>query len=356
MANAREKREARRTSAQQWAKEQNSGFESTCVKLLEGFEFYKPAPGRHKIDFMPYVAGKYNKRADEGMEHFEFEYEAHRIQIADRGQLYTCRQRVFKKTCAVCDWLRKHGATADAELVKSLKATTRHLWIINDKPGETDNPLKIWDTNHYNRKQGFGEMMVEAIQGIEEYGDFWLLKGGYTVQITVVEDTFPGGKWNKVVRIDFMKRKYDYSETMIESCPCLDDCFVDPGYDSVKALLEGGVVGDDDDEPPTPPRDAPRRSVASLDDEDDDNGASTRKPSGAKANADSEDDEDSNGEEKEAFSKGDKVLYKGNECTVMKISNGTYHLEDEDGQDFRTQKVSDLSKVGAEEAPKKRTK
>ena len=69
----KEKREARRVSAREWSKKPAlGGFEATCIKPPDGFEMIKlPNEGLIKWDFMPYVCGKYNRRCDEGMDHFE---------------------------------------------------------------------------------------------------------------------------------------------------------------------------------------------------------------------------------------------------------------------------------------------
>jgi hypothetical protein len=241
-----ERRQRARANAQDWAKNQEKGGNNNCIKLPKGIELYKfDKDGSFQLDFMLYVVGENNPRADKGMEHFEREYDAHRIPVADGKQLWPCRFKNQRKRCAVCDFLRDNGGRIDPELVKTLRATTRHLWLVNDKPGQKDNPLKILDTNHFNRGLGFGEMMADAIASVEAYADFADPKNGYTLQMNVKKQTFPGGSFHTPVRIDFLRRNYTYPNSIIDSAPCLDDLLVDPGFDDVMKLLTSGGVDDE---------------------------------------------------------------------------------------------------------------
>lgn len=241
--------EERRTSARDWAKKPSlSGFESMCVKLPEGVEQYKLEIGIHKVDFMPYKAGKWNRRADEGFAHFELEYEAHRVPTGNGTQLVLCRRATMDKSCAVCDWLKRNGGHADRDLVAKLRATTRHLWVVNDRPGSKKNTLKVLDANHFNKKKGFGEQMAAAINTLDEGAEPFNLKGGYYAVLTIEEETFPGGKYTLASRIDLRPRDYDYPSDILDRAPCLDDCLIDPGYDDVLRLLDTGSTPDKDDD------------------------------------------------------------------------------------------------------------
>lgn len=340
----RREREARKskgkTDAKAWAEQQDRGYEPTALKLPDGVEFYKLEPGTHAIDFMPYIVGKGNKRADEGFEHFEREYVAHRIPGPDgRVKYYCCRWETFKKKCPV-EILTQNGTINDPELIKKLKGTVRHLWVVNDKPGDKKNKLKVFDTNHYNRGMGFGEMLADALNSVPKYAKFSDLKGGLTLQLTVKEQTFPGGKYNAVTRIDFLPRDYDYPDSMLEAAPCLDDCLVDIGYDEMIKVLTHEETDDDDRKPDTKDDgddDKPVSRKPSNDDDDDpvdddDKPAPTKR----KPVDDEGDDDDDTPKEKTAkecgLKEGMTVIYDGEKCTITRISgDGTsLTLEDPD--------------------------
>ncbi len=69
------------------------------------------------------------------------------------------------------------------------------------------------------------------------------------------ELTFPGGKYNAVVRVDFKPRKEDYGDEILEQTICLDDCLVETSTEDFQTLLDQGEpeeagpkVKDPDDE------------------------------------------------------------------------------------------------------------
>lgn len=312
MTSRREKEKSRRTSARSWAESQERSFEPTTIRLPEGIEQWKPdKPGKYEVDFLIYRVGKGNPRADEGMEHFEREYEAHGIETPSGFRMYTCRWHAFHKKCAPCDW-RKRNGNADPELLKSLRGKTRHLWLLNDQPGKTKNvKLKIFDSNHYNKGKGFGEQMAEAINSLPEDAEPFALEGGYTATLVVKEDTMGGGKkYLYVARIDLRPRKHDYPESLLEDAPCLDDCIVDPGYDDIMALLDGEVPDksgpDEDDKPKSknrPERDDTEEDDEDLDEDDSDDEEPAPKAK-RKSKPDPDEDEDTEDDEPAPKSKG----------------------------------------------------
>jgi len=316
-----------------WAKEQDRS-EATCVKLPEGVEPYKLTPGVHQVDFMPYAVGEGNPAADEGMEHFERKYDAHRIPTPTGHRLFACRQNTFHRKCAACHFLLQQGGSADQELVKKLRVTTRHLWLVNDKPGDPKNPLKVFDSNHFNKGMGFGEMMKDAITAVPKYVDFTDLKKGFTLQLTVKEQTAPGMKFNAVTRIDFLPRDYSYPQSSLEKAPCLDDMLVDPGYDAVRDLLT--ITPPEKDLEVPPPRNGKRRELVEEEEpvrsrrrpepEEEEETPRRRqleedeKPSKA-GPPDEDDDEEDDDDEEEELKVGSKVEHDSlGPCTVKRIS------------------------------------
>lgn len=320
----REKQERKRTSARTWSQQSQRG-EATCVRFPQNVEEYKLVVGTHKVDFMTYLVGinaavgrKINPRADLGMEHFELTYGMHRIPTANGIRYYACRKSVFGDRCAGCDWMVRNGNTADPNLVNQIRESTRHLWIVNDKPGNVKNPLKILDTNHWNKKKGFGEQMASVINTLDDGEEPFGLVGGYTATLTVEEETFPGGKYTLASRIDLRKHDYDYPESVLMAAPNLDDCLVDPGYDFVRDLLEMGS---------SPPQNEEAGSTK------------TTVPVNIPPAKAKEPPIESNGKPSKPASSssytpklGDWVKYKNGDCTVRKIAaDGSLTLEDYDG-------------------------
>ena len=301
----REKRAERTSNARDWAKTATQG-EATCVKLPEGVEFWKLVPGIHKVDFMLFRAGAGNPRADEGMAHFQRSYVAHRIHAPQGVRLYACRQACFGGRCAVCTWLMRHGGAADPELVKSLRATDRNLWLINDRPGKTDVKWKVLDTGHRNRGQGFGELMADAINVLdEEVTSPFALKGGHKAVVTVKELTGGDFKYNGATGIVLQPRGYDYPKELLDEAPCLDEMLVDPGFDAIMELLEQGTPqADDEDTDATRPsrNGAPKgqkKSKPAAADEDEDLDEDEEEPDEDDDTEDDDEDLDEDDEDEE---------------------------------------------------------
>lgn len=278
MANKRVEQQERRSKARSWATEEpeKRAYEPTAVKLPEGVEWIKFEAKTQTVtwDFMPYRCGRHNKRADEGELHYVVEFEQHRVPGADgRENRYVCG-KFFDKPCAVCKYL--NSKRPDKDTYNALKGKTRLLWVINDKPGDKKNPLKVLETAMYNRGMGFGEQVRDLVTSIEEE-EFvedcfpFSLKGGRSVQMKIKEEEYNGNPYGNPTRLDLIPRKYDYPESVLDAAPCLDECLIEPDYDLIWALLNGEEVAEKPakaiPKAPEPPK---GRAPTPADDEDDD--------------------------------------------------------------------------------------
>ncbi len=144
------------------------------------------------------------------------------------------------------------------------------------------------ETNHYNKKKGFGEQLVALLD--EEAVDdekFCVAdeEEGKTLKMTVEEESFPGGKYFVVSRMDLLARDYVYPDDICDKAPCLDDCLIEPDYDDLWKMLNGEAGGDDDE--PTAKK----------------NGEGVANPA-----------------EEMGIEKGGYVLYKGKKYEVLKVA------------------------------------
>ena len=330
----KEKQQKKKLSLREWARKQTQGFEGQFLQLPKDVGFFKfSGSGTVELDIMPFVAGKNNPSADEGEEYHEKEVHVHRVPTASgKNRPVLCRAHAFGKKCACCEWLRRNAGSADEELVKQVREKKRHLWLVNDKPGDAKNPLKVMETTHQNRGQGFIELLGDAAATLEEDASPFSLTEGYTAILTIREFTQPA-KHFAPTRIDFRRRKYEYPTALLKKAPCLDDMLIDPGYDEIVKLLESGGVDDE-----TPER-APER--AEKDDE------------GVKPDPDG-DDEDGGEEEdggdppaglKKWMKVGAFVTYKGEECQIKKIAPSGLTLENEDADVYKNVPASKVAEV-----------
>ena len=347
MADRREQERRRMTSGAAWADRAGRGFESTSVRLPDGFEFLKLKSGLMKIDVIPYIVGDRNPGADRGFHHFERTFYTHRVPGLDgKSQRYCCTAAVFKERCPVCDYLTSGAGRGDPEQQKALKAQTRQLWNVIDL-NENPTKVRVFDSAYF---KSFGAILRTKIKAVQDYGDFAELEGGYTLQLSV-EDNPPYGE--AVTNIEMLPRKKVYPESIMDQCACLDDCLVKYPYKKLEAILNGVPEDDNGHEE--------KKSI------DRDNGDTVGRPS-VRSRVETKDDDkpppksrkqDDKYGEPPAKRKGGKtaeecgfdlrslVLWgKYNECEVRKISDcGTWvFIEDDGGADLGWVNPEELKK------------
>lgn len=333
----KEKKKMKYTSARDWADKQDSGFEPTSISLPKGTPFFSlKKTGLYKIDILPYLVGKGNPHADEGMYHYERTYYPHRVTAATgKKKLYCCLSETFGKKCPICDWMGKAGHSADPELIKSLRPQVRMLWNVIDR-NEKEKGVQVWDSAYF---KSFGEMLKNKIQAVEEYEDFFKLEGGMTLQLSVNEASFAGQKFNQVTNIEMLKRSEDYSEDILDKTVCLDDCPIEMKYDALNNIFL--QTGGEEEESSNGHVKAKSKDDEPLDlDEDDED----EKPSARGSDSEDDDDEDSDIEEE------DSDVEEDSEDSDSDLES------DEDDEEEDSDLEPEDSDVEEEPAPKKKPK
>lgn len=328
---SRQEQERRKSSYQKtdvlaWARTASQGFESTSVKLPDGFEFFKLKVGTMMIDVIPYIVGIGNPRADKGFLHFERTFHVHRIPGLDgKASRYNCSAATFKDKCAGCDYLNTGPGRNDPEQQKDLKIQMRQLWNVRDL-GETPRKVRVFDSAFF---KSFGAMMATKVKAVKKYANFAELEGGFSLQLTV-DDNPPYGQ--QITNIEVLPREEDYDEEILQECACLDDCLVHYPYKKMESLLLGIPEGESsDDDEPTPTK----KTFVGRD-----NGHTATKP---KAKAEEDDDDEPVKPAKKPATKGKTakecgikvggfVMYEDVEYEVIHISpDGTsLKLESQD--------------------------
>lgn len=265
----REEREERRSDARGWADKEDSKFAPTSIKLPPGFTAIKLKPPSMLLDIIEYRVGANNPNCDEGLLHFELTYYVHRCPSPDGGQMYCCLWENWKEPCPICDWMRDNARTQDPQLLKDMRTNTRHLFNAIDL-NTRDQKMQVLDANHFNRGMGFGEQLKDAIRAVPRYADFAQYNGGYSLNLTVKEQSMGGGKkYNAATRIDFIPRDKPYTKGILDECCKLEDCRIHHTYESLRALfLQQGTPARKQEEPERgggrrdreePPREETRR-------------------------------------------------------------------------------------------------
>ena len=332
-----------RVSARRWREEVRGG--SNYLRLPEGLKSFSAKPGVYRLDFMSFVAGKGNPRAEPGEPYFERTFFVHQG-IGPNQDWYLCPARTFKKPCPVCEHRAKLSADPDADeaLIKSLAPKERQLWLVKDLLNDPDG-LLVWEISYHL----FGKQLKDKINNSDEEDGFDYFADptdGLTMRIALQQSDI--GKWSDVGDIEFRPRKTQYDSDIVEEMPCLDDMLVSIPYDKYKALL----LQIDDDEKQSSrreDRDDDEKQSSRREDRDDDEKQSSRRE-------DRDDDEreecpSRKGKSQREVSAGDVVWYRELKCEVLRVSgDGTsLLLEDSNGEIYKAIGFDDL------EEPPKRT-
>jgi hypothetical protein len=249
-----DKKKRNYASAKERIERHDSGYSPTAVKLPEGFErLVFDKKGTYRFDVIPYVVGKGNPYADEGAWWCERTYFVHR-NIGPENKSYCCLAKTFKKKCPICEEIaRLNRSGGDPDLIKSLKTSERQLWNVKDL--NDDGKMKVLDQSNFL----FGALIdakVAASDDEDHYENYFHLEDGYTLKVTVDQDSFAGKTFFKPTNIDMKARKEDYDDSIVKEACCLDDCLVELSYEKLKSIFlqeaEESDDSEDEDEEETP--------------------------------------------------------------------------------------------------------
>lgn len=258
----REKSKMNFTSVKDWVDKQDSGWAPTAFVVPEGMQIYKWQKGSNTLDIIPFRVGKYNPRADEGSIHWERTYFVHSLPTVDGEQKFSCLKN-FGKRCPICvevaKMYRKVRNEDEKKEVNKLSAKQRHLiYVINRRDKKAG--VQLLETAHW---KSFGETLKDVLDAAPDDSpilDFYHPESGLTLEIHAKEDSFNGRKFNKPSVIQFMPRKTQYNNDIVDEVPCLDEV---PKELTEKELMKAFLQ--EDDEKPTK-----KKRKKEEDDEDDD--------------------------------------------------------------------------------------
>jgi hypothetical protein len=261
---------------------EKKGGDFDVYKLPKGAKLLniKKEGGQYRLDVLPYVVGKGNPNADEGMLHYERTYIVHRhIGVEDKNVL-CLKSFGNNKRCPICEHRQKLWKDGRKEEARAFNGSVRQVMNVIDLDNKKDG-IQILDQSHF----AFGEAIDNKVKAKpDRYERFFAAKGGRTLEVSMTEESFSGNSYAKVSNLDMEERK-DYPSEIEDQTFCLDKMFVELSYDELKKIFEGDVDDesdsrttrdDDDDRPVRRSRDededepVARRNGHSRDEEDED--------------------------------------------------------------------------------------
>ena len=239
-----ERRRINRDKVRQSAKERtaNTGGLDTLV-LPEGVDFLKTQKGKMTIDVLPYeVTVNNHPQVKAGDLWYSRRFWIHR-NVGPEEKSVLCLQKTFGSPCPICEELARMKKDPDAneEAVKSLLPKEREIFnVINLDHGKGE--IQILEMSPYC----FGQMLEQEIdaqmESDPEVAGFADLEGGRSLVIRFTEESGGGYTFLNAARIDFVERKKDYPEAVLENVVDLDKALKVPSYEQVEALFNGRPV------------------------------------------------------------------------------------------------------------------
>ena len=229
-------------SARDAAEKMKSGFESSTINLPEGVSSFKLKSDKTvRIDILPFIAGEGNPNADAGVPYWERTFYTHRG-IGANSESVICLAMTLNKRCPVCEQRARMAKdpSSDEDAIKELNSKRRQLFAIIDH-ADRDKGVQIWDISFHL----FGKLLAKRISDAEdgEWDYFWHPTKGLSLKLGVEEKSMGENTFYEVVSIDFIPRKVQYKEDMIEEVPVLDDIIKILSYDELKEKMEA-IEGD----------------------------------------------------------------------------------------------------------------
>lgn len=296
-----------RKAAQARAEKSKGG--GTTLRLPDGYgdvKFFKVNKPKVMLDIIPYVVSdKRHPDADAGAEVGTLwpsrRYYVHRGVGAEENS-YICPLKTFGKPCPICEYASARARQGgDREELKVLRPKARDLYNVIDLD-DPDKKIQLFDMSGFL----FGDTLTkELIDASDDEQCFAELKGGYSLKLRFEKKSFNRNEFWAVDRIDFVERKKDYKESIIEETVPLDDILVEPDYKTLEKIFlmtEGGADEDDEEEE----RPAKRRA---RDEEEEEEQPKRKRPSRDEEEEDEEDSkepEEDEDEEEEAPKKPSK--------------------------------------------------
>ena len=237
------------------AEQRSSGSGFGYIKLPKDFKFFSPENECVvTLDIFPYeVTNKHHlDKIEKGDYWYKAPFKVHR-KIGPTKDAYVCPTS-YGKSCSICDRiedLRNEDTKDNAKEIDALKLSLRNLYVV--KVREYEGTKKKFDKKAFHlfdiSDYCFQDVFETQLKKKEEFDDFFDPENGCSLEITFDATTFGSSKpFPKATRVDFIKRKKQYDEDIVDDIPKLDDLLTVLSYEELEDLYHGAPADDDEQE------------------------------------------------------------------------------------------------------------
>jgi len=241
-------------SAREDAERRGSGANYGYIKIPKDVKMFTPENECVvTLDIIPYeiTDPDHMSKKDTGTIWYRKPFKVHRY-IGAQKDTYVC-PTTFGKPCPICDYreeLREDDAEKNKKTIDRLKPSLRNLYIVKIRDYEGSKAkfdkkiFHLFDFSDYL----FQEVFESQLKKKDEFDNFFHPEEGTSLEITFDEDTFEKNKYPKVTRVDFVKRKKQYDDSIIDEAPNLDEVLTVLDYDDLEAKLHGDLQSSEKEE------------------------------------------------------------------------------------------------------------
>ncbi len=296
MKRIKEKKAKHFRSALENAKSRKKGASYGYLKIPQGVDVCNPEPNTTlKMDIMPYeITNKKHSdisNPEQGELWYKRPFKIHR-DIGINNDKVVCPTS-FGKKCPICDYRNKLiNEGGDKKEIEALKTSNRNLYAIILKTGKKSDSKKVHllDLSDHTFQKVFEEQLADLYP--DQFEVFYHNDSGYTLSVVFGEDSYMGHKFAKPTRFDFVERKVQYDDSILDEIPKLDECFEVLSYDDLKVKFFELEEDDDDYESEKASKKKPVKKKPIVKDEDEEEEEEEEEE-------DDEDDEDEDDEDED---------------------------------------------------------
>lgn len=240
------------------AEQRSSGANYGYLKLPTGVRMFTPEPDTIAvIDILPYEVTDKNHldKIEPGFLWYTKPIKVHRY-IGPGNDSFVC-PTTFGKPCAICDHghaLKENGDEDDPNIDKKIEKTIpkyRNLYAVkvrsyDGKKKFDKDVIHLFDFSYHLFQKPFETQLKKK----KEFSTFFLPDEGCSLEVTFAESSFNGNKFAEVTRVDFVERKKQYKESIVDSVPNLDEVLEVLSYDELEAKMHGDDFAEASEEKP----------------------------------------------------------------------------------------------------------
>lgn len=237
------------------AEKRMSGGNYGHIKIPEGVRMFTPEVDTVAVlDILPYeVTDKHHMdKIEPGVLWYTKPYKVHN-RIGPNDDSFVCLT-TFNKPCPICDYGEelKQEEEPDEKKIDKTKPKYRNLYAVkvlsyDGKKKFDKKEIHLFDFSYHNFHKKFETQLKKK----EDFKTFFLPEEGKSLEITFDEGSFGGFKFPEATRIDFVDRKKQYDEDIVDDVPNLDDILIQSSYDDLEATFHGDDVASASEEPET---------------------------------------------------------------------------------------------------------